>query len=66
MDARIEALSPWQQIVYKLCWTVGAGKKDDQRVIDASAELNRMAKERPDEYEAAFEVWTKIMYEVLY
>jgi len=60
MDSRIEALSPWQKIVY-LCWKVGASKNED-----AGKELDKMKLERPEEFEEAFDVWTKIMYEVLY
>ena len=61
MDSRITALSPWQRIVYDLAWKVGASKDKE-----AAKELERMKKERPEEFEEAFEVWVKIMYEVMY
>ena len=64
MDARIEALTPWQRIVYDLCWT--AAVHHDERGKEAGRELDRMKKERSVEYEQAFQVWTTIMYEILY
>ena len=65
LDPRIVALSPWQRIVYDLCWSVGVSS--DTAVIQAKgAELDRMKAERPEEYEKAFRVWEQIMYEVLY
>ena len=66
MDGRVESLTPWQRVVYDLCWTIGAGNRKEQRVIDASAELNRMEKERPEEFKVAFDIWTDVMYDVMY
>lgn len=60
MDSRITSLTPWQRIVYTFCWSAALG--NDR----TTAELGRMKKERPEEYEKAFEVWTEIMYEVMY
>jgi hypothetical protein len=64
MDNRIDALTPWQQVVYKLCWKVGTAEGEEK--LKAAAELDRMKMERPEEYKAAFDVWLDIMYEVLY
>lgn len=60
LDSRISSLSPWQRVVYDLCWKVGASQDKE-----AGKELDRMKAERPDEYKQAFAVWTAIMYEVL-
>lgn len=61
MDSRITALTPWQRVVYDLCWKCGASQDEEAGRI-----LDRMKKERPKEFERAFEVWEKIMFEVLY
>lgn len=61
MDARIAALSEWQRVVYDLCMKCGISK--DKK---AGAELDRMKKERPKEFERAFKVWEEVMGEILY
>lgn len=61
MDARITALTPWQRVVYDLMWKCGAS-----RDVEAGKELDRMKKERPDEFRTASAVWEEIMFEVLY
>ncbi len=61
MDDRINRLTEWQQVVYKLHWKVGLSKDKE-----ASKKLDLMKKERPEEFEEAFNVWLDIMYEVLY
>ena len=64
MDSRIERLTPWQRVVYDLCWKAGVSEKTEAKA--AGAELDRMKRERPEEYEAAFLVWEAVMYDVLY
>lgn len=64
MDSKLEKLTPWQMVVYKLCWTAGTSEKAEAKA--AGVELDRMKKERPEEFEAAFRVWQDIMYDVLY
>ena len=58
MDARITALTPWQRVVYDLLWNAATGGK--------VPELDRMKRERPKEYAAAYAVWEEIMFEVMY
>ncbi len=60
MDSRILTLTPWQQMVYKLCWSAAVKDKE------AGEELNNLRAERPQEFADAFSVWEKIMLEVMY
>lgn len=60
MDSRIRNFTPWQRIVYDLCWKAGTSKSKA-----AADELERMKAERPEEYEKALVVWSEICLEVL-
>jgi hypothetical protein len=65
MDFRVDELTPWQRVVYDLCWKAGASP-DKEKAKSAGRELDRMKAERPEEYKAAFEIWQDVMFDLLY
>ena len=66
MDERVSSLTPWQRNVYHLCWSVGTAEKGSPERKSRAAELERLKKEDPAEFEKAFKVWVAVMYDTIY